>query len=151
MFILMVSGPRKFNSKKLIWETLDRAIVEIDRGLPSLLIHGDAEGTDTHADSWAKFRHVPTDPMPPEYEKFKGFRHGSAARAQHRYGQPHRDLRRHLGRAFDRYDGRDQKSPENRENRARLQNGRQSPRGAARFVRARAIDQGMRATAKGAP
>ena len=75
MFIMMVSGPRKFNSKRLVWETLDRAIEEIDRGKPSLLIHGDAEGTDTLADSWAKFNNIPTDPMPPEYEKFKGYRH----------------------------------------------------------------------------
>lgn len=75
MFIMMVSGPRKFNSQALVWETLDRALVDLDRGKPSLVIHGDADGTDTHADSWAKNNNIPTDPMPPEYDKFKGFRH----------------------------------------------------------------------------
>jgi hypothetical protein len=75
MFIMMVTGPRKFNSKKLVWETLTQAVVELDRGLPSLLIHGDGDGVDEHSDSWAKSNGIPTDPMPPEYENFKGFRH----------------------------------------------------------------------------
>lgn len=64
---VLVTGGRDFKNRKLLFKTLDK----LHGKFPfTVLIHGDARGADTLADSWACLRGVETDPCPADWNTF---------------------------------------------------------------------------------
>lgn len=68
---VLVTGGRKFRKTEVVYGVLDHvhARVKITR-----LVHGDADGTDTLADTWADERRVDVEVYPADWD-----RHGPAA------------------------------------------------------------------------
>lgn len=64
---VLVCGGRDFSDKEFTDRELDRLHAEHHF---TLLIHGDANGADTLAGSWASIRGVPCTPVPANWKKY---------------------------------------------------------------------------------
>lgn len=68
----LVCGGRNFDDADLMAREMER--IALERGRPTLIIHGDARGADTLAKKWARRNGVATAPYPADWKA-----HGRAA------------------------------------------------------------------------
>jgi len=66
--VWLVSGGRKFANTSFVFNNLDR--VADQYGMPELVIHGNAPGTDTLADLWAQSVGVPTEKVSADWDQY---------------------------------------------------------------------------------
>lgn len=65
---VLVCGGRKYNDQNNVWNTLDALC--LNRGTPTVIIHGDQTGADKLADEWAFQMGVKADPYPADWGKY---------------------------------------------------------------------------------
>ena len=64
---LLITGGRNFDDRDLMWSTLDRLHAEYQF---TLLIHGDARGTDRLAGAWAQERGIAALVCPADRKRY---------------------------------------------------------------------------------
>lgn len=65
--VIIVSGSRDWDDAQPIYNKLDELLKEHNS---LLIVHGNAKGVDSIANTWAKEHHVPVEKFPAEWKKW---------------------------------------------------------------------------------